>query len=88
MRPAVQQDERGAGAGDRDGEFDGVRRYSMWLVWGIDRHGCLLGYHYGLTELGRSLEERLAGLREWAETHMSATADHRAGAAEGNCRTG
>jgi DNA-binding HxlR family transcriptional regulator len=26
--------------------------------------------YYGLTELGRSLEEPLAGLREWAEVHM------------------
>ncbi|WP_427891975.1 winged helix-turn-helix transcriptional regulator [Kribbella sp. GL6] len=27
--------------------------------------------HYGLTDLGRSLDEPLAMLRDWAETHMS-----------------
>ncbi len=27
--------------------------------------------HYGLTELGYSLEEPLAGLRDWAETHIA-----------------
>ncbi|WP_280434730.1 winged helix-turn-helix transcriptional regulator [Nocardia carnea] len=26
--------------------------------------------HYGLTDLGRSLEKRLAAPRDWAETHM------------------
>ncbi|MHC3472829.1 winged helix-turn-helix transcriptional regulator [Streptomyces sp. 7R007] len=30
--------------------------------------------HYRLTELGLSLEEPLAALREWAETHMPAIA--------------
>lgn len=35
--------------------------------------------HYGLTDLGQSLEERLAGLREWAETHIPAIVEHRAG---------
>ncbi|WP_280422301.1 winged helix-turn-helix transcriptional regulator [Nocardia carnea] len=37
--------------------------------------------HYGLTDLGRSLEERLAGLRDWAETHMPAIVEYRAGSA-------
>lgn len=35
--------------------------------------------HYGLTELGRSLELRLAALRDWAETHMPEIAAYRAG---------
>ncbi|NUP25723.1 MAG: helix-turn-helix transcriptional regulator [Nocardia sp.] len=34
--------------------------------------------HYGLTELGLSLELRLAGLRDWAETHMPEISAHRA----------
>jgi DNA-binding HxlR family transcriptional regulator len=33
--------------------------------------------HYGLTDLGRSLDEPLAGLREWAETHMVEIGEHR-----------
>ena len=36
--------------------------------------------HYGLTSLGRSLEEPLAGLREWAESHMAEIDDHRVSA--------
>lgn len=28
--------------------------------------------HYSLTDLGRSLEQPLAGLRAWAEEHMAA----------------
>ncbi|GAA4916070.1 HxlR family transcriptional regulator [Actinomycetospora succinea] len=36
--------------------------------------------HYRLTELGLSLEEPLAALREWAEEHMPAIRDHRAAA--------
>jgi len=34
--------------------------------------------HYALTSLGRSLETRLAGLRDWAETHMPVVDDARA----------
>jgi DNA-binding HxlR family transcriptional regulator len=36
--------------------------------------------HYSLTELGLSLEEPLAALRSWAETHMAAveSANHAA----------
>lgn len=33
--------------------------------------------HYGLTDLGRSLEEPLAVLREWAEAHMAEISAHR-----------
>lgn len=33
--------------------------------------------YYGLTELGRSLDEPLAGLREWAERHMVEIDEHR-----------
>ncbi|MEV5967276.1 helix-turn-helix domain-containing protein [Kribbella sp. NPDC051952] len=32
---------------------------------------------YSLTPLGHSLDEPLAALREWAETHMPHIADHR-----------
>ncbi len=34
--------------------------------------------HYGLTELGVSLEVPLGALRVWAETHMAQIDDHRA----------
>jgi DNA-binding HxlR family transcriptional regulator len=34
--------------------------------------------HYGLTELGQSLELVLAAMRDWAETHMPAISAHRA----------
>ncbi|GAB3826181.1 winged helix-turn-helix transcriptional regulator [Kribbella italica] len=33
--------------------------------------------HYSLTPLGRSLDEPLAALRDWAETHMSEIDQHR-----------
>ena len=33
--------------------------------------------HYGLTPLGRTLIVPLDALRDWAETHMPAIADHR-----------
>ncbi|GAA3085169.1 DNA-binding HxlR family transcriptional regulator [Kribbella aluminosa] len=33
--------------------------------------------YYALTELGRSLDEPLAALRDWAETHMSEIEGHR-----------
>ncbi|MGW6331721.1 winged helix-turn-helix transcriptional regulator [Nocardia rhamnosiphila] len=33
--------------------------------------------HYGLTELGQSLELVLAAMRDWAETHMPAISAHR-----------
>ncbi|MFD7159097.1 winged helix-turn-helix transcriptional regulator [Kribbella sp. NPDC059898] len=36
--------------------------------------------HYSLTELGRSLDEPLALLREWAETHMPEIDRHRTAA--------
>nr|WP_268904210.1 winged helix-turn-helix transcriptional regulator [Candidatus Frankia alpina] len=33
--------------------------------------------YYSLTGLGRSLNEPLAALRDWAETHMPAIDEHR-----------
>ncbi|WP_227982035.1 winged helix-turn-helix transcriptional regulator [Nocardia spumae] len=35
--------------------------------------------HYGLTELGLSLEVPLAALRAWAQAHMAEVDEHRAG---------
>ncbi|AHH19082.1 putative transcriptional regulator, HxlR family [Nocardia nova SH22a] len=39
--------------------------------------------HYGLTELGVSLEVPLGALRKWAETHMAEIDDHRAANGDG-----
>ncbi|WP_261556430.1 winged helix-turn-helix transcriptional regulator [Frankia tisae] len=36
--------------------------------------------YYSLTGLGRSLNEPLAALRDWAETHMPAIDEHRSAA--------
>ncbi|WP_416561998.1 winged helix-turn-helix transcriptional regulator [Nocardia testacea] len=38
--------------------------------------------HYGLTELGQSLELVLAVMRDWAETHMPEIGAHRAAGGE------
>jgi DNA-binding HxlR family transcriptional regulator len=56
--------------GDNDGETDDRSLTADGLVDRRVEASVPPRVHYRLTDLGRSLDEPLAALREWAERHM------------------
>jgi DNA-binding HxlR family transcriptional regulator len=56
--------------GDKDGETDDRSLTADGLVDRRVEASVPPRVHYRLTDLGRSLDEPLAALREWAERHM------------------